>query len=55
MKNILFYLTFGFIFIVSSCTSDFDEINTKPDSFTADDASAKFFVTNTQVAFFCSK
>ena len=52
MKNILFYLTFGFIFIVSSCTSDFDEINTKPDSFTADDASAKFFVTGTQVAFF---
>ena len=52
MRNILFYLTFSFIFIVSSCTSDFDEINTKPDALTAADVSAKFFVTNTQLGIF---
>jgi len=33
----------------SSCTSDFDEINTNPHGFTKDDVSAKFFLTGVQV------
>lgn len=50
MKNIkiwlfgLFCLTMGF-----SCTDDFDEINTNQQGFTADEVSAKFFLTSAQV------
>ena len=33
---------------VISCTSDFDEINTRPDALTSDDISAKFLVTDVQ-------
>ena len=34
------------------CTSDFDEINEKPDALTAADVSAKFFVTGVQQQFY---
>ncbi|MCH9814444.1 MAG: hypothetical protein K0U47_10950, partial [Epsilonproteobacteria bacterium] len=33
---------------VISCTSDFDEINTRPDALTSSDISAKFLVTDVQ-------
>ncbi|PDH52127.1 MAG: SusD/RagB family nutrient-binding outer membrane lipoprotein [Cryomorphaceae bacterium MED-G14] len=51
MKKIIF-LAFSALFIISSCTSDFDEINEKPDALTAKDVSAKYFVTGLQQVFF---
>ena len=51
MKKILFY-AFSALFIVTSCTSDFDAINEKPDALTSKDVSAKYFVTNVQQQFF---
>lgn len=51
MKKFLLYTIFSFAFVLS-CTSDFDEINTRPDALTADDVSAKYFVTNTQLGIF---
>ncbi|GIR10687.1 MAG: hypothetical protein CM15mP22_1070 [Gammaproteobacteria bacterium] len=50
MKKVIF-IAFSFLFIVS-CTSDFDEINTKPDALTAADVSAKYFVTGVQQKFY---
>lgn len=44
-------LAFSFLFVLS-CTSDFDEINEKPDALTAADVSAKFFVTGVQQQFY---
>lgn len=35
--------------VVTSCTGDFDEINTSQTGFTADEVSAKFFLTSAQV------
>ena len=35
-----------------SCTSDFDEINTNKQGFTAEDVSAKFFLTSSQVGLY---
>ncbi len=35
--------------VMSNCTSDFDEMNIKPDAFTKDEVSAKFFLTGPQV------
>ena len=52
MKKTLLYLAFGFLFTFSACTEDFDEINENPTALTANDVSAKFFVTNTQQQFF---
>lgn len=46
--TILFFL----VFVVSSCTKKFDEINKNPQSITADEASAKFFLTSTQAALY---
>jgi len=37
---------------ISSCTNDFDEINTNPQGFTTDEVSAKFFLTSTQVGLY---
>ncbi|WP_232302843.1 SusD/RagB family nutrient-binding outer membrane lipoprotein [Draconibacterium sediminis] len=36
------------VFLLSNCTDDFNEINTKPDSFTVDEVSAKYFLTTPQ-------
>ena len=48
MKNKILILL-GLVFVsLSSCTDDFNEINERPDALTAEDVSAKFFVTNTQ-------
>jgi len=52
MKKTLFYLAFGFLFTFSACTSDFDEINENPTALTANDVSAKYFVTSAQQAIF---
>ena len=44
---------FIFIALVTfSCTKDFDEMNKNPQSITADEASAKFFLTSTQAALY---
>ena len=50
MKKIVL-IAFSALFVLS-CTSDFDEINTKPDALTAADVSAKYFVTGIQQKFF---
>lgn len=39
------------IFMSAGC-SDFQEINERPDAFTAEEVSAKFFVTGTQIALY---
>ena len=38
--------------LTSSCTDDFDEINTDKSGFTADEVSAKYFLTGTQVGMY---
>lgn len=38
--------------VVVSCTKDFDEINTSQTGFTADEVSAKFFLTSAQVGLY---
>ena len=49
MKNKIFILFASLLMAtVISCTSDFNEINTKPDALTASDISAKFLVTDVQ-------
>ncbi len=49
MKNrFKIFIVFAAIAILSSCTENFNEINTKPDSFTQDEVSAKFFITYPQ-------
>lgn len=50
MKGILkiFSATLLLAFSLSGC-SDFEEINTKPDSFTSDEVSAKYFLTGIQI------
>lgn len=35
--------------VATSCTGDFDEINTNQSGFTADEVSAKFFLTDSQI------
>ena len=50
MKNIYkIFIVFGIMLIAGACTERFNEINTKPDSFTQDEVSAKFFITSPQV------
>ena len=53
MKKIKLLL-FGFLclLVVVSCTEDFDEINTSQTGFTADEVSAKFFLTSSQVGLY---
>lgn len=49
MKNIFkIFIVLGTVFLLSNCTDDFNEINTKPDSFTVEEVSAKYFVTTPQ-------
>lgn len=50
MKGIFKYIIAAMllVFAVSSC-SDFEEINTKPDAFTASEVSAKYFLTGIQI------
>ena len=36
------------VFLLSNCTDDFNDINIKPDSFTVDEVSAKYFLTTPQ-------
>jgi hypothetical protein len=51
MKKMKIYrltLIFLLTFVAFSCTDKFDEINKNPESITADEASAKFFLTSTQ-------
>jgi len=49
MKNIIkIFIVFFAIVTMSACTGDFNEINTKPDSFTQDEVSAKYFLTGPQ-------
>lgn len=48
MKIYKLTLIFLLAFVAYSCTSRFDEINKNPESITADEASAKFFLTSTQ-------
>ncbi|WP_321375380.1 SusD/RagB family nutrient-binding outer membrane lipoprotein [uncultured Draconibacterium sp.] len=49
MKNIYkIFVVLGAVFLLSNCTDDFNEINTKPDSFTVDEVSAKYFLTTPQ-------
>lgn len=50
MKNLYkIFIVFGVMLIAGACTERFNEINTKPDSFTQDEVSAKFFITSPQV------
>ncbi|WP_346863560.1 SusD/RagB family nutrient-binding outer membrane lipoprotein [uncultured Draconibacterium sp.] len=49
MKNIFkIFIVMGVVFLLSNCTEDFNDINTKPDSFTVEEVSAKYFITNPQ-------
>ena len=49
MKNILkIFIVFAAVALLSNCTENFNDINTKPDSFTQDEVSAKFFLTQPQ-------
>lgn len=53
MKNkFLKTLSVLLIIFVASCTDDFNEINERPDALSAQDVSAKFFVTDTQQKLF---
>lgn len=49
MKNIFkIFIIIGAVFLLTNCTENFDEINTKPDAFTTEEVSAKFFLTSPQ-------
>lgn len=49
MKNLIkIFIVLGIVISFNGCTDKFDEINTKPDSFTMDEVSAKFFLTSPQ-------
>ncbi len=53
MKNISKILNIAFaILLAVSCTSDFEDINTKPDGFMQDELTAKYFLTSPQVNLF---
>ncbi len=52
MKLLKISILFFLAFVVTSCTKRFDEINKNPQSITADEASAKFFLTSTQAALY---
>lgn len=49
MKNrIKIFIVFAAVALLASCTKNFNEINTKPDSFTTEEVSAKYFLTSPQ-------
>ena len=49
MKNLYkIFIVSCLMLIMGSCTERFNEINTKPDSFTQDEVSAKYFLTQPQ-------
>ena len=49
MKNYLkIFIIVAVAAILTNCTDRFNEINTKPDSFTQDEVSAKYFITQPQ-------
>jgi hypothetical protein len=49
MKNLYkIFIVFGIVLLAGACTERFNEINTKPDSFTQDEVSAKYFLTQPQ-------
>ncbi|MBT3384492.1 MAG: SusD/RagB family nutrient-binding outer membrane lipoprotein [Prolixibacteraceae bacterium] len=49
MKNIYkIFIVLGMVLFLTNCTENFNEINTKPDSFTQDEVSAKYFLTSPQ-------
>jgi hypothetical protein len=49
MKNILkIFIVFAAVALLPNCTENFNDINTKPDSFTQDEVSAKYFLTSPQ-------
>ena len=49
MKNIIkIFIVFAAVTLMSSCTDNFNDMNTKPDSFTQEEVSAKFFLTSPQ-------
>ena len=53
MKNIFkIFIVLGTVFLLSNCTGDFNEMNTKPDSFTVEEVSAKYFITSPQFNLF---
>ncbi|MBS0011011.1 MAG: SusD/RagB family nutrient-binding outer membrane lipoprotein, partial [Bacteroidales bacterium] len=50
MKNLYkIFIALGFMLLAGACTERFNEINTRPDAFTQDEVSAKFFITSPQV------
>ena len=52
MKKVNLILSGFFVLFLISCTDDFNEINEQPNALSADDVSAKFFVTNLQTGLF---
>lgn len=49
MKNLYkIFIVFGIMLLSGACTERFNEINTRPDAFTQDEVSAKFFLTSPQ-------
>lgn len=53
MKNLYkIFIVLGMMILAGSCTERFNEINTKPDSFTQDEVSAKYFLTQPQYRLF---
>ena len=49
MKNIIkIFIIFLPALFLAQCTSDFDDINTRPDTFTSEEISAKYFFTGPQ-------
>lgn len=48
MKNIRYILSILSLMTVLSCTDDFDDINTDKQGFSADEVSAKYFLTSSQ-------
>ena len=49
MKYFKFLMLALLSIVATSCTDDFDEINTSQTGFTADEVSAKFFLTSAQI------
>ena len=52
MRRSIFLMTFTILALTVSCTEDFSEINEKPNALTAEDVSAKYFLTNLQQQLF---
>ena len=52
MRRNIFLMTFTILALTVSCTEDFNEINEKPNALTAEDVSAKYFLTNLQQQLF---